>query len=37
MDPDEAKDATKTECQDYAQVVEDARDSVQPSGDEAGE
>jgi hypothetical protein len=37
MDPDEAKDATKTECQDYAQVVEDARENVQPSGDEAGE
>lgn len=27
MDADEAKDATKQECQDYAQVVEDARDS----------
>lgn len=25
MDPDQAKDATKAECQDYAQVVEDAR------------
>ena len=25
MDPDDAKDATKAECQDYAQVVEDAR------------
>lgn len=31
MDPDEAKDATKQECQDYAQVVEDARD---PEGQE---
>lgn len=37
MDPDDAKDATKTECQDYAQVVEDARDSAQPTSDEAGE
>lgn len=26
MDPDQAKDATKADCQDYAQVVEDARD-----------
>lgn len=26
MDPEQAKDATKTECQDYAQVVEDARE-----------
>lgn len=26
MDPDQAKDATKTDCQDYAQVVEDARE-----------
>ncbi|MDX3127288.1 hypothetical protein [Streptomyces scabiei] len=25
MDPDEAKDATKADCQDYVQVVEDAR------------
>ncbi|WP_405479840.1 hypothetical protein [Streptomyces anulatus] len=31
MDPDQAKDATKQECQDYAQVVEDARD---PEGQE---
>ncbi|MDX2800087.1 hypothetical protein [Streptomyces scabiei] len=30
MDPDEAKDATKTECQEYAQVVEDARAEQQP-------
>jgi hypothetical protein len=37
MDPDQAKDATKTDCQDYAQVVEDARDSADPSDDEAGE
>jgi hypothetical protein len=37
MDPDDAKDATKAECQDYAQVVEDARDSAQPTSDEAGE
>ncbi|MGW8702839.1 hypothetical protein ACWGOK_39040 [Streptomyces eurythermus] len=37
MDPDQAKDATKADCQDYAQVVEDARNSVQPSGTEAGE
>jgi hypothetical protein len=38
MDPDQAKDATKAECQDYVQVVEDARESVQPVGDEeAGE
>jgi hypothetical protein len=36
MDPDQAKDATKTECQDYAQVVEDARDTAQPSEDETG-
>lgn len=27
MDPDQAKDATKQECQDYAQVVEEARDA----------
>jgi hypothetical protein len=27
MDPDQAKDATKTDCQDYAQVVEEARDT----------
>lgn len=26
MDPDQAKDATKADCQDYAQVVEDARE-----------
>lgn len=26
MDPDQAKDATKSDCQDYAQVVEDARE-----------
>lgn len=26
MDPDQAKDATKAECQDYAQVVEDSRE-----------
>ncbi|NEB42262.1 hypothetical protein [Streptomyces sp. SID14515] len=26
MDPDQAKDATKQECQDYAQVVEDAEE-----------
>lgn len=37
MDPDDAKDATKAECQDYAQVVEDARTSAQPSDEEAGE
>lgn len=36
MDPDQAKDSTKQECQDYAQVVEDARENAQP-GDEAGE
>ena len=35
MDPDEAKDATKQECQDYAQVVEDARETaVDPEGQE---
>lgn len=27
MDPDQAKDATKADCQDYAQVVEDARET----------
>lgn len=27
MDTDQAKDATKQECQDYAQVVEDARET----------
>jgi hypothetical protein len=37
MDPDQAKDATKSDCQDYAQVIEDARDSTQPSSDEQGE
>lgn len=37
MDPDDAKDATKSDCQDYAQVAEDARMSVQPSEDESGE
>ena len=36
MDPDEAKTATKTECQDYAQVVEDARAAGQPD-EQAGE
>ncbi|MEW1630835.1 hypothetical protein AB0387_26175 [Streptomyces sp. NPDC089173] len=35
MDPDQAKDATKQECQDYAQVVEDSReDNVQTEGQE---
>lgn len=35
MNPDEAKDATKSDCQDYAQVVEDAReDSAQTEGQE---
>ncbi|TFI30160.1 hypothetical protein [Streptomyces sp. 4R-3d] len=29
MDADTAKDATKTECQDYAAVVEEARESEQ--------
>ena len=29
MDPDQAKDATKSDCQDYAQVVEDAREPEQ--------
>jgi len=37
MDADQAKDSTKTECQDYTQVVEDARDSAQPTSDEQGE
>lgn len=37
MDPDDAKSATKTECQDYVQVVEDARDSEQPDGEQARE
>lgn len=37
MDPEQAKDATKADCQDYAQVVEDARVSAQPTGDGAGE
>lgn len=32
MDPDEAKDATKADCQDYAQTVEEARAAQQPSG-----
>ncbi|MFC8704085.1 hypothetical protein ACFUIV_18115 [Streptomyces anulatus] len=27
MDPDQAKDATKSDCQDYAQVVEDSRET----------
>ena len=27
MDPDQAKDATKSDCQDYVQVVEDARET----------
>ncbi|MEU6057998.1 hypothetical protein [Streptomyces sp. NPDC047097] len=34
MDPDQAKDATKQECQDYAQVVEDSRTGEQPGGGE---
>ncbi|MGW2113793.1 hypothetical protein [Streptomyces zhihengii] len=34
MEPDVAKDATKQDCQDYAQVVEDARDSEQPEEQE---
>lgn len=35
MDPDQAKDATKQECQDYAQVVEDSRETaVDPEGQE---
>jgi hypothetical protein len=37
MDPDGAKTATKTECQDYVRVVEDARDTDQTDGDEDGE
>ncbi|MGW2594757.1 hypothetical protein ACWCXC_31445 [Streptomyces sp. NPDC001515] len=27
MDPEQAKDATKADCQDYAQVVEEVRDA----------
>ncbi|MFE9850339.1 hypothetical protein ACFYPN_16215 [Streptomyces sp. NPDC005576] len=35
MNPDQAKDATKVDCQDYAQVVEDAREgNTQPEGQE---
>ncbi|MFF3094144.1 hypothetical protein [Streptomyces cyaneofuscatus] len=35
MDPDQAKDATKSDCQDYAQVVEDSRETaVDPEGQE---
>jgi hypothetical protein len=34
MDPEQAKDATKQECQDYAQVVEEARESEQPEEQE---
>jgi hypothetical protein len=37
MDPDEAKSATKSECQDYAQVVTDARADAAPSGAEGQE
>lgn len=37
MDPDQAKDATKADCQDYAQVVEDARDSGQPDDESGGQ
>ncbi|WP_406078741.1 hypothetical protein OG337_29050 [[Kitasatospora] papulosa] len=38
MDPDQAKDATKQECQDYAQVVEEAReDSRQPDSTDGQE
>ncbi len=37
MDPDQAKDATKADCQDYAQVVEDARDSGQPDDASGGQ
>lgn len=32
MDPDQAKDATKSDCQDYAQVIEEAR-AAQPGDD----
>ncbi|TXS34965.1 hypothetical protein [Streptomyces sp. OR43] len=32
MDPEQAKDATKADCQDYAQVVEEAR-AAEQSGD----
>ncbi|QGZ53364.1 hypothetical protein GPZ77_34610 (plasmid) [Streptomyces sp. QHH-9511] len=36
MDPDEAKTATKAECQDYAQVVEDARETeTETEGEES--
>ncbi|WP_405699081.1 hypothetical protein OG209_05170 [Streptomyces sp. NBC_01383] len=31
MDPEQAKDATKADCQDYAQVIEDAAE--QPGND----
>lgn len=35
MDPDQSKDATKSDCQDYAQVVEDARETaLDPEGQE---
>ncbi|MFG3136124.1 hypothetical protein ACGFZA_07860 [Streptomyces sp. NPDC048211] len=33
MDPEQAKDATKADCQDYAQVVEESR--AEQSGDNA--
>lgn len=31
MDPDQAKDATKVDCQEYATVAEEAREAEQPS------
>lgn len=34
MPEEDAKDATKTECQDYVQVVEDADNSEQAEGQE---
>jgi hypothetical protein len=37
MDPDEAKDATKADCQDYAAVVEEARGAQQPDGSDESE
>lgn len=37
MDPDQAKDATKSECQDYAAVVEEARAAQQPEGSDESE
>lgn len=37
MDPEQAKDATKSDCQDYAQVVEEARAAQPGDGSESQE